>query len=61
MLIVEIKNGDNIEKALKKLKTKVINTKQTQILFEKKEYTKPSVKKRSQILKASFIERKKRN
>ena len=45
MIIVEIKNGENIEKSLKTLKSKVIKTKQNQRLFDKKEYTKPSVVK----------------
>ena len=56
MLIIEIKNGENIEKALKTLKSKVIKTKQNQILFEKREYTKKSVLKRAQILKAKYIQ-----
>lgn len=58
MLIVEIKNGENIEKALKSLKSKVIKTRQNQILQERKEYKKRSVKKREQILKAIHKERK---
>jgi ribosomal protein S21 len=59
MLIVELKNcGNNIEKALKTLKSKVIKTKQTQILFERREFVKDSVKNRSMILKASYIEKK---
>jgi len=40
MLIIEIKGGDNLEKALKQLKSKVIKTKQNQILTERKEYKK---------------------
>ena len=43
MLIIEIKNGENIERALKTLKSKVIKTKQNQILSERKEYKKKSV------------------
>jgi small subunit ribosomal protein S21 len=58
MIIVEIKNGDNIEKALKSLKSKVIKTKQNQILFERKEFTKKSVTKRTQKLKAIYIQKK---
>ncbi len=61
MLIIEIKNGDNLEKALKQLKSKVIKTKQNQILNERKEYKKKSVKKRSQILKAIYVQKKKSN
>jgi small subunit ribosomal protein S21 len=59
MIIVEIKNNDNIEKALKSLKSKVIKTKQNQILFERKEFTKKSVSKRTQKLKAIYIQKKK--
>ena len=59
MLIVELKDcGYNLEKALKTLKSKVIKTKQTQILFERREFVKDSVKNRSKVLKASYIENK---
>lgn len=61
MLIIKIKNGENLEKALKQLKSKVIKTKQNQILTERKEYKKKSVKKRSQILKAIYVQKKKLN
>lgn len=61
MLIVEVKNGENIEKALKSLKSKVIKTKQNQILFDRKEYKKKSIKNRETILKAIFIERKRKS
>ena len=59
MIIVEIKNNDNIERALKTLKSKVIKTKQTQKLQERKEFTKPSVVKRTKLLKAIYIQKKK--
>ena len=61
MLIVKINQGENLERALKTLKSKVIKTKQNQILFERKEYTKPSIKKRSEILKAIYIEKKRKS
>jgi small subunit ribosomal protein S21 len=56
MIIIKINQGNPIEKALKTLKSKVIKTKQNQILFEKREYTKKSVLRRSQILKAKHIQ-----
>jgi small subunit ribosomal protein S21 len=59
MLIVKINQGNNLEKALKTLKSKVIKTKQNQKLFEKREYIKKSVLKRVQILKAKYIQNKK--
>ena len=61
MLIVEIKNGENIEKSLKTLKSKVIKTKQNQILFDRNEFKKKSVQKRTEILKAKYIQRKNLN
>jgi small subunit ribosomal protein S21 len=58
MLIVEVKNN-NIEKALKVLKGKVIKTKQLNYLREGQQYTKKSVKKRSQIINAKYLQSKK--
>ena len=57
MLIVDVQK-DSIDRALKTLKSKVIKTKQNQILQDRKEYTKKSVKNRSKILKAIFIQKK---
>ena len=59
MLIIEIKNHDSIERALKTLKSKVIKTKQNQILQDKKEFTKESVRNRKKLLKAIYTQKKK--
>jgi len=56
MIIIKINQGNPLEKALKTLKSKVIKTKQNKILFEKREYTKKSVLRRSQILNAKYIQ-----
>ena len=53
MLIVKVDNKGNIERALKELKSKVIKTKQSKILFDKKEFEKNSVKRRKKLQKAS--------
>jgi len=58
MLVIEIGKNENIEKALKTLKSKVMKTKQQKQLFERKEYVKPSVKKRTQKLKAIYTQQK---
>jgi small subunit ribosomal protein S21 len=58
MLVIQIKNNDNLEKSLKLLKSKVIKTKQNKILLEKKEFTKKSVLKRNQILNAKYKQKK---
>jgi small subunit ribosomal protein S21 len=58
MLKVDVKK-DGIEKALKTLKSKVIKTKQNQMLFGKKEFVKKSVERRQQKLKASYVQKMK--
>lgn len=52
MIIVEVKNS--IEQALKQYKFKINKTKQTQNLQNRKEFKKPSVKRRAQIKKAQY-------
>jgi ribosomal protein S21 len=55
MLKVEVgKTG--LEKALKTLKGKVIKTKQNEKLRNRLQYTKKSVKKRQQKLKAKYVQ-----
>lgn len=56
MLIVKLNKKTNIEKALKQLKSKVIRTKQLRKLRERKQFTKPSEKKRLQMQKAIYIQ-----
>lgn len=52
MLRIKIKKGDSIIKALKQFKQKVRNTKLMQEIRERKQYDKPSVKKRASRKKA---------
>ena len=61
MLIVKLDKNTNIERALKLLKSKVIKTKQTQLLVERKEYKKKSVKRRHQLKKAKYVQKMKEN
>ena len=58
MLKVKIENGQNLEKALKVLKGKVIKTKQNEKLRERLQYEKKSVLKRAQKLKAKYVQSK---
>jgi small subunit ribosomal protein S21 len=58
MLIVEVDKKGNIEKALKELKSKVIKTRQNSLLNERKEFTKKSVQKRQQKIKAIYVQKK---
>ena len=59
MIIIEVKNGESLDKALKQLKSKVIKTKQNQLLVKKKEYVKKSVRRRNEIQKAIYTQQKK--
>ena len=54
MLIIKVKDGENIDRALKRYKRKTRNTKLINLLRENKEYTKKSVKRRKQIGKAEY-------
>jgi len=56
MLIVDLKGGMSIEKALKELKRKFTKTKLLTELRERKEFTKKSVKRRSEVNKAKYIQ-----
>lgn len=53
MLIINVEKG-NIERALKKLKQKVIATKQLSELRDNRAYEKPSILKRKKIIKAKY-------
>ena len=59
MLKVKIENGQNLEKALKVLKGKVIKTKQNEKLRERLQYEKKSVLKRNLKLKAKYVQSQK--
>ena len=59
MLIIPIKDGENIDRALKRFKRKFDSTKTMRRLRDKKQFTKPSVTKRAQKIKATYIQRKK--
>ena len=53
MIRVQVKNG-KLDPALKIWKRKVKNTKQLRELRERREFTKPSTKKRAMKLKAQY-------
>jgi small subunit ribosomal protein S21 len=58
MLIVEVEGKLTIEKALKVLKRKWDKTKAIKELRERKEFTKKSVKRRDELTKAAYIQKK---
>jgi len=57
MIIVPVKEGESIERALKKLKRKFEKTGVIKELRERQKFTKPSVKKRDTKLKAIYIQK----
>ncbi len=57
MLVVPVKEGENIERALKKYKKKFEKTGVMRELRKRKEFIKPSVKIRQQRIKASYKQR----
>ncbi|MRI62885.1 30S ribosomal protein S21 [Ornithobacterium rhinotracheale] len=54
MLIVPVKDGESIERALKRYKRKYDKTRIVKELRERQQFTKPSVLKRQEIIKASY-------
>ena len=56
MIIVPIKEGDNIDKALKKFKRKFEKTGVIKELRERQKFTKPSIKKRGLVQKAVYMQ-----
>ena len=56
MIIVPVKEGDNIEKALKKFKRKFEKTGAIRELRARKNFEKPSVRKRIAKQKAIYVQ-----
>jgi small subunit ribosomal protein S21 len=54
MLIIDSKDCENIDKALKKYKKKFEKAKILLQLRERQSFTKPSIKRRGQVLKAIY-------
>lgn len=56
MLRIPIKEGENIERALKRYKRKFVKTTVKNQLQERKQYNKPSITQRRQVEKAQYIQ-----
>ena len=61
MLIIEVKNGETIDKALRRYKRKSRDTKIIRELRNRKQFTKPSVRRRNERLKAVYKLQKQRS
>ena len=61
MLIIEVKNGESIDQALKRYKRKFQQTQLIKELRTRREFNKPSVIKRNEKLKAVYKNQKQRS
>ena len=58
MLIIDVKDGESIDKALKRYKRKHQKVGISKQLRARKHFVKPSVQRRNEILKARYIQEK---
>jgi len=56
MLIIDSKDCENIDKALKKYKKKFEKSKTLLKLRERQAFIKPSVRRRTEVLKAAYLQ-----
>jgi small subunit ribosomal protein S21 len=54
MLIIPVKEGENIERAIKKYKKKFDKTGVMRELRDRREFTKPSVARRQEVIRAAY-------
>jgi small subunit ribosomal protein S21 len=59
MLIIEVKDNESIDRALRKYKRKHQRTGVMKELRKRKEFVKPSIRRRSAVLKAVYRDKKK--
>lgn len=57
MLIIPVKDGESIERALKRYKRKYDKTKIVRELRNRQQFTKPSVIKRQELIRAQYKQR----
>ena len=57
MLIIPIKEGENIDRALKRFKRKFDRTGAMRQLRSRKHFAKPSVRNRDKLIKAQYIQK----
>ena len=56
MIIIPVKEGENIDRALKKFKRKFEKTGVIRELRSRQAYVKPSVRRREEIKKAAYVQ-----
>ena len=58
MLIIPVKEGENIERSLKKFKRKFDRTGTMRQLRSRKQFVKPSIVRRKEVKKATYVQSK---
>jgi len=58
MIKVQVKENESLEKALKRFKKKFERTGVVRELRDRRQFTKPSVKRRLEVIKARYIQQK---
>ncbi len=58
MLVINVKDGESIDKALRRYKNKHKKVQLMKQLRSRKHFTKPSVERRAEILKAEYKSKK---
>ena len=58
MLIIPVKEGENIERAIKRYKKKFDRTKVMRQLRGRREFVKPSIANRQMKIKAAYLQRR---
>ena len=56
-MIIPVKEGESIDKAIKRFTRKFDKTGKLKSIRERQAFTKPSVKNRDKIIKASYIQK----
>lgn len=58
MLVISVKEGESIDRALKRYKRKYDRTGVMKEIRGRKQFVKPSVSRRKEIIKAAYIQQK---
>jgi small subunit ribosomal protein S21 len=57
MIIIKVKEGESIDRALKRYKRKHRNIKVTNEIRERQHFTKKSVRRREEVQKAEYVQK----
>lgn len=61
MLVISVKEGESIDRALKRYKRKFDRTGTQRQIRARKQFTKPSVERRAEVLKAAYVQTKRQD